>query len=173
VDTASRLLLARQAEAFAHTDTIDAEPFAGILERRAPVQRTWQGPVFVCEGTSPCAPEIVRITETNADLLAAYLSAWLPDVPTSEFMFATVVDGHAVAVCSSVRVTSEAHEAGVETAPDFRRRGYAAKSVLAWAAAIRGAGYSPLYSTSWQNAASRAVAARANLRRFGSDFHIT
>ncbi len=52
-------------------------------------------------------------------------------------MFALAVDGHAVAVCCSVRRTSMAHEAGVETVSPYRGRGYAARVVKAWARAVR------------------------------------
>jgi predicted GNAT family acetyltransferase len=88
-------------------------------------------------------------------------------------MFALVVDGRAVAVCCTVRQTSEAHEAGVETVPAFRGCGYAAQVVTAWASAVRERGQVPLYSTSWQNEASRAVARKLGLIQFGNDLHIT
>jgi len=66
-----------------------------------------------------------------------------------------------------------AHEAGVETAPPYRGRGHAAQVVAAWARAVLELGRVPLYSTSWQNEASRAVARKLSLIRFGDDLHIT
>ena len=54
---------------------------------------------------------------------------------------------------------TEVHESGVV--------------VAGWARAVREAGVEPLYSTSWQNAASRAVARKLALVPFGSDVHIT
>ncbi|HVG44817.1 MAG TPA: GNAT family N-acetyltransferase [Longimicrobium sp.] len=86
---------------------------------------------------------------------------------------AVVEDGRAVAVCSSVRITDAAREAGVETAPGFRGRGHAARAVAAWAVAVRRMGAIPLYSTSWSNAASQGVARKLGLRMFGADLHIT
>jgi predicted GNAT family acetyltransferase len=88
-------------------------------------------------------------------------------------MVALTVDGHAVAVCCSGRRTSMAHEAALETAPPYRGRGYAAQVVTAWAGVVRDMGRVPLYSTSWQNEASRAVARKLALIHFGSDLHIT
>jgi predicted GNAT family acetyltransferase len=87
-------------------------------------------------------------------------------------MFAVVVDGHAVSVCCSVRETAEAFEAGVETVAAHRRRGYAPRAVTAWAREVRAMGRVPLYSTSWQNEASRAVARTLGLIHFGTDLHI-
>jgi predicted GNAT family acetyltransferase len=72
-----------------------------------------------------------------------------------------------------VRITPAACEAGVETAPGFRGHGHAARVVAAWALAVRDAGQIPLYSTSWQNTASQAVARKLGLRQFGADLHIT
>jgi predicted GNAT family acetyltransferase len=88
-------------------------------------------------------------------------------------MFALVVDGHAVAVCASVRHTSVADEAGVDTAASFRGRGFAGQVAAAWAQAVRAESRIPLYSTSWQNDASRAVARKLGLAQFGSDLHLT
>ena len=88
-------------------------------------------------------------------------------------LVARVVDGRAVAVCASVRITPRAHEAGGETAEAFRGRGYAREMVAAWARAVRAAGAAPLYSTSWRNAASRGVARALGLAPFGTDLHLT
>jgi hypothetical protein len=88
-------------------------------------------------------------------------------------MVALTVDGHAAAVCCSGRRTGTAHEAAVETAAPYRGRGYAARVVGAWARAVREMGCVPLYSTSWQNEASRDVARKLALICFGSDLHIT
>jgi predicted GNAT family acetyltransferase len=94
-------------------------------------------------------------------------------VTLSAPLFAIIVDGRAVAVCGSVRHTPPAHEAGVETVLEFRRRGFAAEVVASWAGAVRAAGVTPLYSTSWTNTPSQAVARKLGLICFGSDLHLT
>ena len=151
----------------------DLSRYEAILGRAAPVQRTWAGPVFRFPPELRATTGVVPVTEQNAQLLQPHLEDWLPDVHPGRPMFVVTVNGHAAAVCCSVRETSMAHEAGVDTAPPFRGRGYAARVVTAWAKAVRDAGLVPLYSTSWQNAASQAVARKLGLIRFGSDFHIT
>jgi hypothetical protein len=70
------------------------------------------------------------------------------------------------------RAVHARHEAGVETAA-ASRRGHAPAVVAAWAAAVRALGAEPLYSTSWQNSASRAVARKLGLVPCGRDLHIT
>ncbi|HEX9962676.1 MAG TPA: GNAT family N-acetyltransferase, partial [Pyrinomonadaceae bacterium] len=91
--------------------------------------------------------------------------AWQPFV-------ALVKENRAVSVCRSVRITTEAHEAGVETLPEFRGKGYAEDVAAEWALRVRAAGAIPLYSTSWENYASRAVARKLRLKCYGADFHI-
>jgi hypothetical protein len=43
---------------------------------------------------------------------------------------------------------------------------------MAWASAIREAGKVPFYSTSWDNTASRAVAAKLELELFAEDLWV-
>ena len=160
-------------ERYAEAAPIDAAPYQAILARVAPVQRTWGGPAFSFPEALPSNPGTVLVTEANEALLRLHLAAWIPDVRTGQPLVAMVVDGHAVAVCGSVRQTSSAHEAGVETIPAHRRRGYATQVVAEWARAVRALGVEPLYSTSWENAESRATARTLGLLCFGSDVHIT
>ncbi|WP_369127476.1 GNAT family N-acetyltransferase [Candidatus Entotheonella palauensis] len=106
-------------------------------------------------------------------MLHPHFREWIGDVVQCQPFFALIRDGCAVSVCGSVRKTSQAHEAGVETAQDFRGRGYAAAVVSAWAHAVRQIGLIPLYSTSWQNMASQAVARKLGLVPYGTDLHMT
>ena len=151
----------------------DPSRYQTILARAAPVQKTWRGPAFHFPPQLPATSEIIFVTESNAQILEEFLRAWIPDTHTAQPMVAMTIDDHAVAVCCSVRQTNMAHEAGVETVPTFRGRGLAAQVVAAWAGAVREMGFVPLYSTSWENEASRAVARKLGLIQFGSDLHIT
>jgi len=151
----------------------NAERYRAILERVAPVQRVWAGPAFTFPQTLPETSGAVLVTDANAGILEPLLESWVPDVRTGAPSFAVVVDGKAVSVCCSVRKTSDAHEAGVETVAAYRGQGHAARVVVAWANAVRAMGLVPLYSTSWENEASRAVARKLGLTHFGSDLHIT
>jgi predicted GNAT family acetyltransferase len=83
-----------------------------------------------------------------------------------------VVDGHPVSICYCARRSDVAAEAGVDTAPGYQRRGYAVRVTAAWALAMRASGRIPLYSTSWTNTASLAVARKLGLLVYASDWTI-
>jgi hypothetical protein len=151
---------------------IDASPFAEILEREAPVQRISCGPAFAFPDGLPAATNTVLVNEANVERLRLHLADWIPDLGPCDPMMMLEVEGHAVSLCASVRRTPAAHEAGVETAKPFRGRRYAPQVVTSWAAAVREMGFVPLYSTYWQNEASRAVARQLSLIQFGNDLHI-
>jgi RimJ/RimL family protein N-acetyltransferase len=116
---------------------------------------------------------VIHVTHANVSVLESLLRPWIPDVEHSPPLMALVIDDDAVSVCASVRITTRAHEAGVETAPSHRGRGYAARVAAAWAIRVRALGAEPLYSTSWENATSRAVARKLALVHFGNDLHVT
>ena len=148
-------------------------PFDALLAHAAPVERTWAGPAYIVPDGTGGRADAIAVTEPNAGILLRHLEAWMDSISSRIPTRAVVIDRRAVAICSSVRISPMAHEAGVETAPGFRGRGFAARAVAAWATDVRGAGAIPLYSTSWDNTASQAVAKKLGLRMFGIDLHIT
>ncbi|MCA9983351.1 MAG: hypothetical protein KDE59_03615, partial [Anaerolineales bacterium] len=54
----------------------------------------------------------------------------------------------------------------------YRRRGYAAAAVAAWAQSLLTAGIVPLYSTAWENLASQGVARRVGFTAFGWEYRL-
>jgi RimJ/RimL family protein N-acetyltransferase len=150
-----------------------AAPFLACLTRDEPVRRTWAGPAFRFPSDLPGHESSVRVTSDNATVLNPYLEDWCNDVAAGVPMTVVLHDGKAVSICCSVRMTPQAHEAGVETHPDFRGRGYAARAVAAWAKVVYEMARVPLYSTSWENEPSRTLAKRLGLIQYGVDFHIT
>ena len=144
-----------------------------MLAAHSPIKQIWLGPAYLFPHRLEAASEAIQINEQNSHLLKNGLQDWLPDVATQQPFVARVVNGQAVAVCASVRITAVAHEAGVETLAAHRRRGYALSVVSAWANEVRQIGAVPLYSTSIENKASQQVAARLGLIKYGLDFHIT
>ena len=154
-------------------DDVSLRPFIDSLSREQPVERVWSGPAYECPFDLAPDETAVGITLANSELLSPYLEDWRNDAEAGVPMVASLQDGAAVSVCCSVRVTDLAHEAGVETHPNFRGRGHASRAVAAWATAVRELGSVPLYSTSWDNESSWALARKLGLILFGADLHLT
>jgi RimJ/RimL family protein N-acetyltransferase len=170
--------LAAAVERFGEEDALLRRPlheadYIRLFASRAPAERVWTGPAFHLVSSGAPSVRCIAIDAANADLLRGGLDAWLPDVPHCRPFMAVIEAGHAVAICASVRITPAAHEAGVETLHAHRGKGYARDVVAAWANAVRTLGAIPLYSTSWDNAASQRVAGKLGASMFGVDFHIT
>jgi GNAT superfamily N-acetyltransferase len=147
--------------------------YEAVLARSAPVQKIWSGPAFHVGADVSRRPGAVAITADNVELLRTHFASWIDSAPNEYPMVVSVVDGAAVSVCSTVRRTPAAVQAGVETAPEFRGRGFGSVAVAAWADAVRQSGVIPLYSTSWQNVASQSLARKLGLTQFGADLHLT
>ena len=150
-----------------------AEAYVRLLDGHAPVRSVEAGPAYhFTEYFEPSRP-LLALTETNAEILRGGFEGLVEELPAWQPFFALVEDGRAVSVCRSVRITPAAHEAGVETLPEFRGKGYAKEVVAGWARAVQSTGAVPLYSTSWENTASQALAKKLRLAPYGDDFHIT
>ena len=129
------------------------------------------GPVFAFP--APLFPlGAIQLYPGTAGLLHPSLVTWAPDLPYARPAFVAIVDRQAVAICASVRLTAGAAEAGVETALDYRGRGAAGLATIAWAEAVRKAGRTPFYSTSWSNKASLAVARKLELVPVAEDIRL-
>lgn len=149
------------------------ESYLRLLEPHAPVHKVWTGPAYAfTEYPEPASP-LLAITETNAERLQGGFEELISELPTYQPFLAILEEGRAVSVCRSVRITPEAHEAGVETLPDFRGKGYAKEVVAGWARLVKSTGAIPLYSTSWENKASQAVAKKLGLAMYGCDFQVS
>lgn len=129
------------------------------------------GPAFRFPEVLATPSTAVRLSESNAYLLTEF--AWLPGALWEwRPCLASIEDGQAVSICFSSRRSDRVAEAGVETLPRYRGRGHATNAVSAWAQAIRDEGLIPLYSTSWDNLASRSVARRLGLVQYGADWSL-
>ena len=144
-----------------------------ILAAHAPIDKIWLGSAYWFAQPVRESGGTTFIEAQNAHLLQGGLEEWIPDMAYQQPAVALLVDGQAVAICASVRITEDAHEAGVETVRAHRQKGYAVKVVLAWAWAVAKLGARPLYSLSNKNLASMKVVNRLGLSQFGADFHIT
>ena len=110
----------------------------------------------------------------DLQLLDHHFSGWkVSEIPERTPIVALVEKGCAVSVCFCARRSNVAAEAGLETAIGFRGRGLGPRVTAAWALAIRASGRTPLYSTSWSNGASLAVARKLRLVAYASAWSIS
>jgi hypothetical protein len=144
-----------------------------VRELLSPVGVEYRGPAYVLD------QELPR-DDRAREVAAVESSDWLEAFPWLEEEFDAVAPvaiafeaGQAAAICHSPRgLTAAAAEAGVETRECFRGRGLAAAAVACWARAVRRRRRIPLYSTSWENEASQAVARRLSARMYGENWHV-
>ena len=144
------------------------------LARYGPLTGSWSGPAWQFPDEIPAPGHEVIPVMTENDHLVRLLSPVLTanDLPWRQPCLALLDHGRLVSLCFSARNTPIAAEAGVDTREEFRGRGYAPAVVAAWAQIVRQEGRVPLYSTSWDNLASRSVARKLGLILYGTDLSI-
>jgi hypothetical protein len=177
VDEATRVELNRLCGAEPTIETPSAESAPACrelaIDRLDPIDFEWRGPAYVLPNDLPqdSRARVVRADESDT---------WIDSFPWLEESFEALAPvviafeaGQAAAVCHSPRGwTDHAAEAGVETLESFRRMGLAAAAVACWASAVQRTGRLALYSTSWDNRSSLAVARRLSARLYGEDWHL-
>jgi hypothetical protein len=145
-----------------------------VLELLPPIDSEWRGPAYVLPDE---LPQDTRARTVKAEEHALWYDAfpWLAEQFEALSPVAIAFEaGHAAAVCHSPRgCTAHGVEAGVETLEPFRDLGLATAAVACWARAVQRTGRFALYSTSWENQASLAIARRLSARLYGEDWHIT
>ncbi len=143
-----------------------------LLQADARVRQEHRGPTFVFRTTPSSPDDVVPVPPNGASLVRDHFP-WLALILARvQPCWAVIRDGVAVSICYSARNHPRAAEAGVETLPDFRCRGFATRVTAAWAAAVRRQGRIALYSTSWDNAASFAVARHLGAHMYGEDWSL-
>lgn len=152
--------------------TVLFEEIKEILQEHKEIQYIYEGPAYKLTGGVNLSRDVIKITKDNVNLLENSFDYMLSELQFLEPCFAKLVDGNAVSICFSSRIAVESHEAGVETLPNFRGKGYAAEVVAAWAADIDKINRVPTYSTSWDNTASQAVARKLKCEFYGVDLSI-
>ncbi|MBB6733895.1 GNAT family N-acetyltransferase [Cohnella sp. CBP 2801] len=170
-------LLVEQMEERVADETVDYrekpkhfEAYLSLLQ----AEQFTMGPCYLVPAELTPTMQTVRVTRENVTELSRGGFEWLvSEIDYAQPCIALVRDGRAVSVCRSVRIAPRAHEAGLDTLERYRGNGYAAEVVAGWAAAVRETGCLPLYSTSWDNRASRSVARKANLVLYGANFTVT
>jgi len=164
------------------------EAIRSVLRSLTEIVFEWRGPAFRFpavialphrSGKEPGAV-IAALGPGDEELLRESFSDSMAELSARVPCIAAIEDGRAISLCYAARPlevagsnSCPAAEAGVETAPAHRGRGLAPRVVAAWARAVRDLGGEPLYSTSWDNKASRGVARKLGLLFYGEDLHLS
>jgi hypothetical protein len=152
------------------------EAIRAVIQRHLalPELREYRGPAYWIPARAQTHGDALLITEANAEVLGepfAWLLDYLPN-PANGPAAALVEDGRVVSLCFCSRRPVVGTEAGLETLEPFRGRGFALRVVATWAAEVRRLGYLPMYSTSWDNLASQAVARKLGMVCYAEDWSI-
>lgn len=143
------------------------------LQTHASVRDISMGPAWRFPDQLACAEGTVPVSRSNVGMMRRHYPWTADHLEALQPCWAVMVDGEAVSICFSSRTSGGAAEAGLDTVAAFRGRGYAPAVVTGWAKAVRASNRVPLYSTAWDNLASRAVAGKLGLLLYGADLSIT
>jgi hypothetical protein len=149
----------------------DDSQLRGMVAGHGEISREHRGPAYVLPATGTTDETVVAIrggVTLHPELIAR---GWQPSERPP--YVGVVRDGVVVSVCFSAAECERAAEAGVETATEYRGRGLVLEAVRAWAATVQASGRLALYSTTWDNEASRRVAAKLGAFEYGEDWHLT
>lgn len=111
------------------------------------------------------------LTADDTPLLAASFPECAGELDTAQPYIGYIQDGRIVSICRSVR-KGRAHEAGIETLPALRRRGYALAALKRWTAAVLQQGHLPFYSALPENTASLQLAQKAGYQPYAQGLQI-
>ena len=157
--------------------TPDAPPkhlarYRSLLGAHREIEREYAGPSLYLPGPFGEVVGVRKVEAHDRDLLQRHFPDEARDFEARSPIYAAVEGGVAVAICFCSRDFGPGAPAGVFTIETHRGRGHARRVAAAWAAEITRLGSVPLYGTTWDNLASRAIAARLGAVMLGSDFWI-
>lgn len=151
---------------------IEIAKIINVLNEERTVKNIWMGPAFMFHSNLHKPTRTIQITEKNRELLRENFPNLIEQMEWRKPYFAIVKNEKVVSVCCSARSTPVAAEASVETLAEFQGNGYGTDVVTAWAISLQEEKRIPLYSTSWDNYASQAVARKLKLINYGMNLHI-
>lgn len=138
-------------------DPVNAERYVPLVGGRVESGPALAFPEVIARPADTMIVEDLRLIERN-------FTGWVAgEIPGRSPLVALFEDGYPVSICCCARRSDRAAEAGLETAAAYRGRGFGPRVTAAWALPIRESGRVPLYSTSWTNSASLAVARKLGL----------
>lgn len=151
------------------------DPLRNVLANEGPIVAESKGPAYrFGQGVAVrIDAEAKVVDETSAHLLERFFPYTRLALTSRRPVVGVVVDGSVVSACYCARKRPNACEAGVATEEPYQGRGLGTLVVSAWRDAVEEEGRQPLYSTSWENLASRAVARKLQLIPYAETISLT
>ncbi|MBS4174830.1 GNAT family N-acetyltransferase [Bacillus sp. FJAT-49736] len=133
----------------------------------------WIGPAYIFQNVKDRETRAIKVTPENKNILLSNFPFTYEEFELKQPCYAIVQNNKAVSICCSARQTSKAAEASLYTLEEFRGNGFGMEVANAWANEVQAQGKIALYSTSWDNFSSQAVAKKLQLMQYGTDIHMT
>ena len=163
------------------------DDYVALLAAEAPIEQHGTG-VNYCFPSDFVYHHDADTVRSDADIAELARLGLTPDrelpAPLVAIGFSTVArlwapwcvalhDGEIASLVETVRIGPTGAEAGVNTVPELRGRGFAAAATVGWAMSPSLGGRTRFYSTSATNRSSQRVAERLGLRYIGASFSLT
>jgi hypothetical protein len=139
-----------------------------------PVLSPYHGAAFVFPDRAAGSAAITTSLIEDEALLAPHFGGWVEgEIGQGRAPVVAVLRQRTpVSIAFCARRSDVAAEAGVETLGAFRGQGFATSVVADWARRVRNGGLLPLYSASWDNLPSLAVARKLQLELYATDWNV-
>lgn len=140
-----------------------------IYQKELGIQNSSQELCFYTKSTGVDCTNCRLLTGEDEKLLETTFKGYAEEISTAQPYVGYFCDGKIVSICRSVR-KEHGHEAGIETLPEYRRRGYAQAVLKYWTMAVLQQGFIPLYSADVANTASLQLARKSQYILYASAF---
>ncbi|KAK8875636.1 hypothetical protein M9Y10_005808 [Tritrichomonas musculus] len=111
------------------------------------------------------------LSPADSNLLRSSFGECLEELATAQPYVGYFSDDQIVSICRSVR-KGRGHEAGIETLPKYRRRGFGESVLKEWISEVQKKGIVPLYSASKDNVASLNLATKVGFHKYADAIEI-
>jgi len=150
----------------------ELEKIKALLISQAPKGRSGSGPAYIFASTAEPECDAILVDSGSTDVLVHAYSENIPAIEYVQPCYCILEARRAVSICQTVRRWSGNAEAGLDTLPSHRGRGYAVRTAAGWGRAVRAAGDTAWYSTSWDNKASLRVAEKLGLMQIAVEWSL-
>ena len=112
------------------------------------------------------------LTTKDSSLLSLTFKDEVEELETAQPFIGYFLNGQIVSICRSVRKGKNGEEAGIETLPSHRRRGFAQSVLNCWISEVQKKNLTPFYSANIDNLASLNLAQKTGFIMYAKTIEI-